>query len=435
MRTLGTLYERPAWVSNYPDQAAWKDYVSNVVARYDGFIDVWEIDNEPQSLMTAAQYATTLSNAVVTIRTVNPASRIGCFGGAAEASWITNVLGNLPANWITNCDVVTAHMYPTGESKTAAIIAAASPADVWNDESGSKTKGGQRTMDGNYIAYVDGISGYEDSQRYFTSLRSRVDANLQCLATSIGDGCAKYFYYDGRLWANDFDHQYSELEQDDTLRPVGVTLAVAEWMLRGLTNRASLGTATEPLYAFQTKQGSIAIGWSTYQAPRTRSTTLANKYRTIDTYGKVGSLGGNDITFGFRPVWLLATNCAWSDWTNGLSVAVTDGSDSTAPNLSVIGGWETTTEGVYPVRFIGIDDYRFPSLTNNGVLYRSKVGSGDWSDWTLSARRTVTNTVPFILAVQAVDDYGNTNTLSELFGVQASATINTLTVGTLNIGQ
>ncbi len=435
-KVLGTLYERPAWVSAYPDQTAWVDYVSNVVTRYSSVVDVWEIDNEPQYQVTAAQYATMLSNAVVTIKAIGATNRVAAFGGATETSWVASVLAELPANWITNCDVAAVHMYPGGESKSAALVAALSPVPVWNTEGGSKTKGGQRSLDGNYVIYEGGVMGWEDSGRYHYGLRNRVEDELHNIAWCIGYGVQKQFRYDARLWANDFDHQWSSIESDDSIRPIGVMAAVADWMLRGLTNRAVLGSSTSPLFAFDSERGPVAIAWSASIAPRVRTTTLSGKYRPVDPFGNVGAVGGNDITVSYRPSWLLSTNITWADWTNGLAVADSAGSDTVAPNVSVIGGWDGTISGVYPVRFVGIDNASFPGYTNNGVRYRTKIDAGSWSDWALPATLSVTSASPFRLYVQAIDDAGNTNEVDRYFGqTYRSATANTVNVGTLNIGQ
>ena len=180
--------------------------------------------------------------------------------------------------------------------------------------------------------------GWDDSQRYQAGLRDQVDSELQNIAWVVGYGAQKHFRYDARLWANEFDHQYSSIEQDDSVRPIGVMASTADWMLRGLMNRAVLGSATSPLFAFDTERGPVAIAWSASISPRVRTTTLSGKYRTVDPFGKVGEVGGNDITVSCRPTRLLSTNITWADWTNGLAVADSAGSDTVAPNVAVIGG-------------------------------------------------------------------------------------------------
>jgi hypothetical protein len=417
---LGTLYERPTWDDNtFPNQTAWRDYVSNVVTRYKSSVKYWEIDNEPQyafsslygTLLGATNYGIMLSNAVQVIRLIDPTLIIGGFGGATETNWIDAVRQYYGGNLAAKIDFVCVHMYPGGESKTAALKAFCDGLPLWNTESGTKTKGSLRGMDANPVYYSGGIYDWTEAARYFLSMQTRINEQAHCIFTTLGDGGpgSKFFYYESRLWANDFDHQYSDVEQDDSMRPMGSAMAAMGWFLDNFTVSANLSKPGVPIYAWTVGGTNVAALWVTAETNQTMTGSVSGA--VWDLFGNQIQATATSVVLARRPVYITSTS-AWATFTNAVGASTFAGSaNTTAPRLLVLQGRAIPTNQVQ-LRFAALDDVNWPQVYSAGVEYRYSLGGESFSGWSGESTYIRTVGTSETLVVESRDSIGNTSSAS-----------------------
>jgi hypothetical protein len=410
-----TLYQRPSWDSSaYPNQTAWRDYVSNTVSRVGTVTNIigYEIDNEPQGRnLTGLEYATMLSNAIQVIRIVDPTALIIACGGMTETNQLGEVRRYLAGNSFATagCDAVAVHMYPGGESKTADLKLWCDGLPMWNTESGSKTKGSVRGLDVNPIYYLDGIYPWVEASRYFWSQQTRINEQAQCMLTCLGAGCSKFIYYESRLWANDFDHQYSDIEQDDSLRPMATIRAATGWFLDGFTVSANLSKTGVPIYAWTVGGTNVAALWVTAETNQTMTGSVSGT--VWDLYGNQIQATATSVVLARRPVYITSTS-AWAMFTNAVGASSFSGSaNTTAPKLIVLQGRPVSTNQVQ-LRFAALDDVNWPQVYSAGVEYRYSLAGESFSGWSGESTYVRTVGTSETLVVESRDSIGNTSSAS-----------------------
>lgn len=387
IQLMGVLYERAPWSSDVPVTADWLDYVTNVVARYP-MVQYWEIDNEPFAGMTPAEYVIMLTNSVNAIKAIQPSARIIALGGASYNSWVTNLLALLPVNYLTNVYAASIHVYPAFPATAVVdsvrtLVSSLSPHRVWNTETGSKTVGRRLGLDANFTRYSGNAYTHKDSLALVQDLVWATDNEIQNHLNSLGLGCEVVFNYDSRLPANvPPDHQYSDIDIDDSVKLGGTQRAALAWMIDGTTNRFEASHAGVRLYAFQRRDGGIVAGhYTDTNVTLTVTVPLTNQFWTVDSVGNMSAPAGSTFRSSHRVEYLVATNATWSAWTNALALATqAPWTDTNAPNIAMLP--TDTYSGKRVATWVAVDDSDFPiENTPNAVLYSYRVDGGSWSDW------------------------------------------------------
>lgn len=438
---LGVLYERPNWASEPPQVDDWIDYVTNVVARYP-MIQYWEIDNEPFAVMTAAEYVVLLTNTVPAIKAINPDARIIALGGSSYPYWIDDFFAAAPTNYLTNVFAASVHVYPTVPSSAGiatlnTMREQLAGIEMWNTETGTKSTGYRRGLDGNYIRYSGSTYSHKDSLPWVQDMVWAADSVMQNHLNSVGLGCSVVCNYDSRLPANNItDHQFSDIDLDDSFKTRGVQRAVMAWMLDTITNRYNASHAGVQLYAFQRNDGEIVAGhYSDTNTSVTVTTTLSQQFRPVDAAGNVGVLADSAFTVGHRVGYLLGTNVTWNAFTNALwTGTITNTPDTNAPSLAFV-PMDTWDDSHVVASWLAIDDVDTPrENTPNAVLYSYRQDGGPWSEWTATSYFEADISQRMVLEVRAKDTAGNTtDTMTKTFGAGPHATATAMTVGTLII--
>lgn len=411
---LGVLYGRPNWASEPPITADWIEYVTNVVSRYP-MVQYWEIDNEPSVPMTASQYLIMLTNTVTAIKAIQPSARILAGGGVTYTSWASDLMALLPTNYLTNVFAVSIHVYPNEPSSAGVatiqdFISIFSPYKVWNSESGEKSAGYRRGLDANYTRYAGNIYTYKDSLPWVQDMVWAADQVLQNHLDSIGLGCEVVFNYDSRLPANSVnDHQFSDIDNDDSIKTKGVQRAALAWMLDGTTNKFDASHSGMRLYAFMRNDGTILAGhYAESNVSLTITTTLTNKFRMVDSVGNIDGILGHQFLVGHQVGYLLGTNTTWSAWTNALALATQSSTtDTNAPTISFLQS-DTYSSTNRVAMWMAIDDIAYPiENTPSAVLYSYRLNEGDWSSWSQASYLELLSTSARKIEIRAKDASGN----------------------------
>ena len=105
----------PNWFGGVSDIQAWDDFVTAMVTRYKGKIEIYELWNEPDqdskvSSMGMAGFVTMTQHMRDSIRKADPAALIASPATVGNVNWMDNYWG---AGGVTDMDIVVLHGYPS----------------------------------------------------------------------------------------------------------------------------------------------------------------------------------------------------------------------------------------------------------------------------------------------------------------------------------
>lgn len=455
---LGDEYN-PAWAvaragtneTEFVDRYA--RYCSNVVARYGATVTTWELQNEPNishpfDTGGGILYSKAAKAAAVAIRTVQPAATIVVGGGsgytyttAAIAYWNTN---SWP-DWTNSVDVVSAHIYPDGESALGNYtnILSSYGVEVWNTETGSWAEKAKVGKNSGLAIHGLQVLRHRDAARFYNLLGDDVRQLGINLWTSFGRGLSRYYYYDSRVYhSQDPGTHPTIIDYDDTPKVLAPALAFGRWLLDGRSSSAQLAMTDSAVsgFVFGRDGGSFAALWLTAATNAGQSVTLAgaatNGLSIRDMFG--GVIGTSPVvSVGVVPIYVLSTNTAAALEAGLEAASVAALADTTAPALEIM-DWapEAQTAGDGAVRWLAMDQEVFPNDGNEDAIeYSYRFDADEWSDWSPFTNLETNRVARRVLYVRAKDESGNISATNYLqFGTAPSATANTVNVGTLNIG-
>lgn len=436
---------------------AWPRYLTNLISHYTTVTN-WEIGNEPnQSTVYLGQdsglYSEFLREAVRVISSLQPNSEIVGLGGVLATNWAGTVLSNMTlCGAISNIGKVSFHWYPGNEGlakETVELMSNGWNKVVMNTESGVWDSGGFSFWNSNQRREGKAVELFRDADRYYLGLGYNASTLLRNHLESLGDGAVRVFSYDSRTVLNPgyYDTEPTMFDYNDSLKPVGVVLAVAINMidgfntlgrcitnsnLRGYTWDGGVGTNT-----IVTLHSRILTNFYTVTMP----STLTN-YIRYDTYGNAIGTNESEFSLTYHPIYLSFTNTSMYVHTNMANAIFSVATDTTAPN-PVLTIWPVipaqTNAQTIPIRWFALDNFDKPNsgLTADAITYSLKL-LPIITNWEYKAGNTILDISGYdpglyTLTISATDSQGNSNqTTPQSFWIgspiYSSGTANTTTI-------
>jgi hypothetical protein len=245
---------------------AWGRFMEKVVGHYKRDVKYWEIENEPASLFSAADYAAILNETVVLARRADPEARIvGFSGGGYNAAYYEEVIKLIEPKAV---DVFSVHFYGGIQSDTFAEyggLLKKYQKKGWNTETGTTCPTFFTTL-----PEYDALRQKDYWDELQKEIRSQTVHTVQnyLLTMSVG-GMERYFHYFGRFVNSGPSQPTSRFgsgkeitEFDGSLRANGVGLCIASHFIDGAAydGRLEVGEGVEG-HVFRKGTGCIGFLW------------------------------------------------------------------------------------------------------------------------------------------------------------------------------
>lgn len=314
----------------WPTIAAWKRYVAGVVGHYKGRITYFEIHNEPNLSMSAAEYTPYLKAAYEAAKEANPDCRIvgmcatSDFQGKPDA-FMRPVLDLGGAAY---ADLFSVHMYDQKSPEQSLGIGSDRALTGWR---ALVAKVGNRNVDfwhteKSYIAEEQGYSqrkvpapvDYCDEPQFLVKTqREKSDWLIrETLLSAIGGGHGKFFWFgqfdDPRFISHRIFQPYvlDHTEYDDSPKPELLAangLACALTGMHTAVRQLDWGQATR-CALFTGAQGTMAALWRSGDEAKVLVPVGATAYEVLDFFGEPLAEKPHDgvltLTIGTSPLYL-----------------------------------------------------------------------------------------------------------------------------------
>ena len=269
IKILGLLDEPPGWGVGLPKQercrdyyptdwTAWNNYVTQIVSRYKGRIDTWELFNEPSN---ADKYIELCRNTSAIFKKIYPEGKmigLSCTPGAPIMKKL------LQANGQQYVDGISTHIYsysPNGNlganfrSVDDAFKKNGKPMQQWMTE-GNPGSAGQMEFFRSHPLYNNERQDVTDMPRYMT--------------VALSNNVKVFYYFNGFPSPSPQDIMtgptWTYYNHDTSIAPGGVARAVWAKMLDGTEPVGILVDRDEEVYLFRDGAEIVAVVWA--ETPR-----------------------------------------------------------------------------------------------------------------------------------------------------------------------
>jgi hypothetical protein len=424
--TIGTNDFWPAWAdrNGLPDLAKWASFCGRLATHYRSLVTYWEIWNEPH--FTPAFYTQMLKAAVQAIEAANPSAKIVAMGGVPR-KYMTDVLDELGRqfpDWRKHIHALSTHDYPDGEPPENFI--GITP-EVWNTETGDWDRGFYQGPNSNFARFGKPLYPSGDATRFYHGMLGSPNVVVQNFLRTLAAGQKKYFYYDSRAAAApDYPRSHTTIfEYDGTVRAKGVAYAIAGSLVDHSTTLGNVSPVKNAsMLVFDTPGGPIAALFTPDRKPRQLKVSLKpDQMQLLDMMGNPVNVSGA-IPFGRVVVYLKGIGITAQSFAAALRAgAISERTDTAAPNVSISEFPTGPVRGPFRARWIAIDETSYPNLGEvsieakgpgetaapEAILYSHRLeGHSDWSPWTAE---TCADFAPrpgtYTFMIKAKDEAGN----------------------------
>lgn len=306
LRPLAVLSEAPRRLQDRPadavgwgwypatDLTAMTAYARQVAARYQGKIDTWMLQNEPdhalhppRGVSKAAAYAREALALAEGVRAAQPDARILLGGGVTTSvdaeRWLADVAAAEP-RLLQLCNGFSYHNYSPEPAATRRIVGRlrATMRELgWE----------QPLWDAEWCPTLSVASAYRAAPRHLSghwvTAHRAAALMVQGFVTRLGEGVAGSVLYQsfgpGSMASSGFDLFW---EADGAPRPAAVAQAVLATQLAGARPVGSIELAGCWAYRFQRADGSaLVIAWAANTAPAPVPLALPGDWRITDLMG------------------------------------------------------------------------------------------------------------------------------------------------------
>jgi hypothetical protein len=418
------------------DLQAWEESVGKIVDHYKPWVKTWEIWNEPIHHFKADFYAQLLKSAARAIRRADPQAKIVGMGGSYDCDWCLDVIQHLDNRPQDFMDYLSTHVYcekadplnplqEAAEQDFASKILVPYSLEVWNTETGAWCMGLYQGANSSFRAAGEPIWPEREAWRYYRGFDYEAARVARNFLHSIGNGFARYFYYDCRFHAGSYSAGSTHctlFDLGDTIRSKGIAYAT---LARYFDHSRGLGNVSPNRHAFAYlfDRGGTALGAvfasDDENITHRRTIVLAlapGRVKAYDMMGNEVEMNGSEVAFGRQPVYL--------EGERGLSVGelrsaiensvIREIADDAAPRIAITDAPRGTTFATpVRIRWIAIDETAIPfdASTGNAIQYSYRLVGHDaeWSPWTARTREDYEGLSPgdYRFEVRAKDASGN----------------------------
>jgi hypothetical protein len=367
-----------------------------------------------------------LKAAVQAIEAANPSAKIVAMGGVPR-KYMTDVLDELGRqfpDWRKHIHALSTHDYPDGEPPENFI--GITP-EVWNTETGDWDRGFYQGPNSNFARFGKPLYPSGDATRFYHGMLGSPNVVVQNFLRTLAAGQKKYFYYDSRAAAApDYPRSHTTIfEYDGTVRAKGVAYAIAGSLVDHSTTLGNVSPVKNAsMLVFDTPGGPIAALFTPDRKPRQLKVSLKpDQMQLLDMMGNPVNVSGA-IPFGRVVVYLKGIGITAQSFAAALRAgAISERTDTAAPNVSISEFPTGPVRGPFRARWIAIDETSYPNLGEvsieakgpgetaapEAILYSHRLeGHSDWSPWTAE---TCADFAPrpgtYSVMIKAKDEAGN----------------------------
>lgn len=294
-----------AWVEHQKYLDKWAAFVRATVENYKGSVHDWEIDNEPNSGSTGAEYGELLKRSSAEIRQLDPKATIAGFsgGGFAQEFYQEAIETAGPGTF----DVLSVHFYGNETNRMHAFseLLKQEGKPGWNTETGITCPTLFRSLPNfESLRQKEYWSNIERDMRTFTTH----SVQNYLLSRSVA-GLERYFYYFQRF-ANDgpsqpttwFGNGKELAEFDGSLRANGVGLAIASHFMDEAKYHGPVGLDPRvEMHLFEKEKQSVGFCWSRQELTLVLDVEGANGISFHDIMGN--KITGGRVMLSQSPVY------------------------------------------------------------------------------------------------------------------------------------
>ena len=328
----------PTWASAHPDWPhytgggaaaaprdinTWANYVSEVVSRYKGQIEHFEVWNEPNAGFfkgTVQEYAQLLSSAYQAAKRANPdCTVLGISGTGGYLPWMENVL---KLGGLRHMDVVSVHTYTTPSSPEEANLPGRLAATrkliqkyggrhgIWNTEIGYwvPERKGCRPLTRDEIAAKapkDIAPNWQSRWPYRPIDEYSAAAQLvRHYVLNIAGGVEHVFWY---AWYTQSAPMYT-VRHAPRMHTVAYAAAAARLSDGKYSERVDLGAQDIHIHLFHKPAGALAVAWRSRKTPRKVAIPTNTRSRVWDMWGNCTTRpapGRVELDLTSRPIYVM----------------------------------------------------------------------------------------------------------------------------------
>lgn len=238
----GSAVQASVVYANSPAIERYAQYASETVKHYAGIVDSWEIVNEPNLDSTIpkpagqefAFYCEMIRQSVALM----PSSAFLIAGsGVNQTNDLASIWRLLPQETQQRINALSIHLYEGDSFRAQQFVSLNLGPPIWNTEAGvyqfSAWYGRRGAFRNNGIPLLR----FRDSEDFMRSYCEAVEVQSWNVIQSIGGGCDRHFFYDGRFYHHygaptSYSAQYTELDFQETLKPLGIANATLAWVIQ-----------------------------------------------------------------------------------------------------------------------------------------------------------------------------------------------------------
>jgi len=411
------LQVSPIYV-NSPAIERFARYASETAKHYAGLVDWWEIANEPNLDSSIPKPAGQTYNFYCemvrqTVALMPATAHLIAGSGVNQTNELGQIWNLLPAETRARIKVLSVHLYEDNSFRAPQFVGLNLGPEIWNTEAGvyqfSAWYGARASWRNNGIP----LMGFRDCEDFTKSWNDGIELQAWNIVQTIGGGCPKHFFYDSRCYHHygdptGYSAQYTEVDFQDTLKPIGAVNATLAWAI-GDGPRAKLST---PSHSEAWRIGDFlfvrALDRNRYSIPLTSE--------TFDIWGNPAPAG----IYGSKPSLIKPT-----DW-NAAAQALGEPTlipDTEPPNII----WcEYPKAGIDPrpvtrIRWLAEDQHYTSRKFYDDIEYRltldgvpaaagGRGSKGNPQPWHTGSFIEVRSPGQHTLTIEARDPAGNTST-------------------------
>lgn len=380
-------------------------------------------------------YAEMLKAAARSIRKADPEAKIVGMGGSYSYTWCLDVIKSLGGNPHDFMDYLSTHIYSEKTDPMNPLQDGSEPPfynkimvpyklEVWNTETGVWCQGFYQGVNSGFRSAGEPIFPAREGWRYYRGGDYEAAVVARNFLHSIGNGFARYFYYDCR-----FDDRYvanashcTIFDVGDTIRAKGIAYAVAGHFF---DHAKSLGNASPNAstfaYVFDRDGTALAAVFAASKENMTQRASLRlalapGQFKVNDMMGNELPASGSAVVYGRQPVYVVGAEGLSAE---ALQAAISQGvvqnvPDTTAPTVSICDAprGPIAARSAF-IRWIALDDTACPIQGSFGdaIEYSYRLTGRDptWSPWTARIHEHYEDLAPgeYRFEVKATDASGN----------------------------
>src|SRR4029453_17711462 len=216
-------------------------YAAATSQHYAGRVDWWEVGNEPNldssipkpTGQTYNFYCEMVRQAAVLMP---PSAKLVAGSGVNQTNDLATIWALLPQETRSRISALSVHLYEGNSFRAEQFVSLGLGPPIWNTEAGVFQFSSWYGARGSWRMNGIPLLRFRDSEDFMRTWSEAVDVQAWNVIQTIGGGCEKHFFYDGRSYHHYGDptaytSQYTEMDYQETLKPLACANSTLAWAI------------------------------------------------------------------------------------------------------------------------------------------------------------------------------------------------------------